>query len=68
MYDDILRDVFMNAIDVLPDRRELVHHVIVYADPSAGVGQLETLDQADPGPGFNCFGDAGIEGEDAIGD
>lgn len=61
------RDVFVNAVDVLPDQRELVHHVIVYAVPPAGVPQLEALDEADPGPGFNCFGDAGIEGTDAIG-
>lgn len=61
------RDTFLNTVDVLPDQVELVHHVIVYAVPASGVATLEELDAADPGPGFNCFSDAGIDGADVVG-
>ncbi|MCG8417434.1 MAG: hypothetical protein MJE77_05760 [Proteobacteria bacterium] len=61
------RDLFVNAVDVIPDKLDLVHHVIVYAVPEADVPAMEALDAADPGPGFNCFGDAGVASADAVG-
>ncbi len=48
---------YLKAIDYLPGDRGIVHHVLLYADTS-GVGQK--LDDADEGPGYNCFGGPGI--------
>lgn len=61
------RDLFLYAVDVLPDQLDLVHHVIVYAVPPGDVATIEARDAADPGPGFSCFSDTGVESADAIG-
>ena len=61
------RDTFVYATDVIPDKLDVVHHVIVFVVPEADVPAVEEFDAADPGPGYNCFSDTGIEGADAIG-
>lgn len=65
--ETIDRDLFVYAVDVLPDQRELVHHVIVYAVAAPDVPTVEARDAEDPGPGFRCFGDAGVDTADTIG-
>jgi peroxiredoxin/cytochrome c553 len=47
------KDRWLKAIEVRPDRRAVVHHVILYADPA---GKSLALDQADPGPGYTSSG------------
>jgi hypothetical protein len=51
-------DKFISAVDILPGNRKIVHHVIVYLDPT---GQAEKLDEKDPGPGYNCYGGPGFD-------
>jgi hypothetical protein len=48
------RDVV--GIDVQPDQRRMVHHVILYAIDAA---DAKSLDDADPGVGWPCFGGPG---------
>ncbi|NUL83264.1 MAG: redoxin family protein [Armatimonadetes bacterium] len=47
------KDVFINAVDVMPGNPRTVHHVILYVDVS---GSGRRLDARDPGPGYSAFG------------
>lgn len=50
--------LYVNAVDVRPGDRRIVHHVIMYIDEK---GQAEKLDAADPDPGYTCFGGPGFD-------
>jgi hypothetical protein len=54
-------DTFIAGSRVLPDRLDLVHHIIVYLAPEHRRETLEAMDAEDEEPGFTCFGDAGIQ-------
>lgn len=47
------RERWVSGLEVRPDQRAVVHHVIVYIDPQA---KSPALDAADPGPGFTSTG------------
>jgi hypothetical protein len=51
-------DKFLDAVQVVPGNRAVVHHVILYVDAS---GQAEKLDAAEEGPGYTCLGGPGFE-------
>ncbi len=54
------QDMFVTAYEVLPDALEQVHHVVLYTiDSDAEQARAEELDDADPGPGYTCFGGSG---------
>ncbi len=55
---------FVEAVDVRPGNRSVVHHVIAYVDTS---GKARELDAADPGPGYTRFGDVGFQPASLIG-
>jgi hypothetical protein len=55
---------FVEAVDVRPGNRSVVHHVIAYVDTT---DQARTLDAADPGPGYTRFGDVGFQPASVIG-
>jgi mono/diheme cytochrome c family protein len=46
-------DMWVKAVEVRPDKRAVVHHVILYVDP---LGKSVALDAADPGPGYTSSG------------
>ncbi len=50
------KDMYVSAIEYRPGNRRVVHHVISYVDTS---GKARERDQADPGPGYSCFGGPG---------
>ena len=50
-------DQYVRGYEVLPGNRAIVHHVLIFTDDS---GQSVSLDNADPGPGYDCFGGAGF--------
>jgi hypothetical protein len=50
------QEKFIEAVEVVPGNREIVHHVLVFADTSQIPLQL---DAADPGPGYSSFGSSG---------
>src|SRR5262245_1177488 len=50
-------DVYVRGYEVLPGNRAIVHHVLLFIDEG---GQSVALDNADPGPGYTCFGGAGF--------
>lgn len=51
-------DRYVRAVEILPGARGMVHHVILFLDTS---GQAKALDDADPGPGYTCFGGPGFD-------
>lgn len=52
---------FVTGFDVLPDQRRQVHHVIVYHPQNdAEATRARALDDAADGPGYTCFGAAGV--------
>jgi mono/diheme cytochrome c family protein len=58
-------DRYLRAVEFLPGDRRVVHHIITYLDT---LGRAERLDQADPGPGYTCFGGPGfLPGQMGIG-
>jgi len=54
---NLTEDRFVRAVEILPGARKMVHHVILFIDTS---GQAQRLDDADPGPGYSCFGGPGF--------
>jgi hypothetical protein len=48
---------YVRAVDTRPGDRETVHHVITFIDST---GASVALDEADPGPGYTCFGGPGF--------
>jgi hypothetical protein len=53
----LTRDAYLTAIDVRPGNRQLVHHVLIFADTTGTAAQR---DGQDGNPGYNCFGGPGI--------
>ncbi len=54
---------FITGVDVLPGRRDLVHHVILFRVPADQVAGAEAQDASTPGEGWTCFGGTGIGGD-----
>ncbi|MBI3471926.1 MAG: ascorbate-dependent monooxygenase [Candidatus Solibacter usitatus] len=57
-------DRTIQAIEVRPGNRKVVHHVLIYTDLS---GKARQLDAADPRPGFSCFGGLGFLPNNGLG-
>lgn len=51
-------DKFISAFEAIPGNREIVHHVLVYADTTQA-HVCQNLDNATPGPGYVSFGGVG---------
>jgi hypothetical protein len=50
---NLISSASVRAVDTHPDDRETVHHVLTFIDTT---GVSVALDEADPGPGYKCFG------------
>ncbi len=50
-------DTYVSAIQIRPGNRAVVHHAILYSDSA---GASKKLDDAEPGPGYTCFGGPGF--------
>ncbi len=57
----LTQDSFVTSARVDPGRASIVHHVILYRVLPAAVASAEKLDRAQAGPGWTCFGTAGID-------
>lgn len=57
-------DRYVEGVEVVPGVAKMVHHVILFIDTS---GVSESLDAADPGPGYSCFGGPGFALSSALG-
>jgi hypothetical protein len=50
------KDQYVSAVEYRPGNRRVVHHILAFVDTS---GKARERDQADPGPGYSCFGGPG---------
>ncbi|WP_106393868.1 monooxygenase [Enhygromyxa salina] len=50
---------YVTAQAVYPGQLDLVHHVVVFVADAEDTGVFQALDDADPGPGYECFGGPG---------
>lgn len=55
---------YISAFEAIPGNRDIVHHVLVYADTS---GECAALDAAHQGPGYVSFGGVGSNNAIMIG-
>ncbi len=47
---------YVTGLRVTPDRRDIVHHVIVFLVGPEQVEQYRAYDEAEEGPGYTCYG------------
>lgn len=47
---------YVTGFEVYPGERSIVHHVIAYAVLPNAVEDFQAFDDAEPGPGYTCFG------------
>jgi hypothetical protein len=57
----LARDVFLTGFNILPGNPDVVHHVILFRVPPDQVARARTLDAAETGQGWTCFGDVGVD-------
>jgi hypothetical protein len=55
---NLIGSASVRAVDTHPGDRETVHHVLTFVDTT---GASVALDEADPGPGYTCFGGPGFD-------
>lgn len=60
----LAEETFVSGAVVFPGNYGVVHHVILYTDPS---GSADALDAAEDGEGYTCFGGPGFEDTAVIG-
>jgi mono/diheme cytochrome c family protein len=61
---NLTEDRYVTAIEIVPGNRKILHHVLAYLDPH---GESVSLDRAEPGPGYACFGGPGLLAADLLG-
>jgi hypothetical protein len=61
---DTIADKWVRAVDTHPGDRGTVHHVLTFIDTT---GVSANLDDADPGPGYTCFGGPGFSTTGTLG-
>lgn len=54
-------NAYATAFTIEPGARQIVHHVIAFIIPPNELPAFEALDDADPGPGYPCYGGPGGE-------
>jgi hypothetical protein len=54
-------DRFITGFNILPGNPDVVHHVILFRVPPAQLERVRTLDAAEDGEGWTCFGGVGVD-------
>lgn len=52
-------DAYVTGVEVVPGNPLLVHHVSLQLAEGDAVAKFQALDDADPGPGWYCYGGSG---------
>jgi hypothetical protein len=50
---------YITGFSAVPGNPSIVHHVLAFLATPERVSQFQALDDADPGPGYKCFGGPG---------
>ncbi len=53
------RDVV--GVRVVPGNARIVHHMLLFEVRAGGLAALQRLDDAEPGPGYTCYGGPGVD-------
>lgn len=53
------RDVV--GMRITPTNARIVHHMLLFEVRAGGLAQMQRLDDAEPGPGYTCFGGPGVD-------
>jgi hypothetical protein len=61
---NLLSTGYVRAVDTHPGDRTTVHHLLSFIDTT---GVSVALDEADPGPGYTCFGGPGFDTTGTLG-
>jgi len=61
---NLISTAYVRAVDTHPGDRETVHHLLTFIDTT---GASVALDEADPGPGYTCFGGPGFDTTGTLG-
>jgi hypothetical protein len=61
---NLVSNAYVRAVDTHPGDRTTVHHVLTFIDTT---GASVALDEADPGPGYTCFGGPGFSTNGTLG-
>ena len=64
---DFEQDTFVVGTTVLPGNRELVHHANLFLINPTNAPRLQEIQDRDPDPGYECFGDPGISQTNLVG-
>ena len=56
---------YLTGSQFLPQNSDIVHHAIFFRVPPQDLASAYAADRGDRGQGWRCFGDAGIDGENA---
>lgn len=57
---------YVQATNVKPGNPALVHHVILFEVPASRVDSVRKKDNEEAGPGYTCFGGAGVGGAEMV--
>ncbi len=57
------QDSYLTGTQVLPGNPNVVHHVILFRVPPSDVSIAKEVDASEEGPGWTCFGDTRVGGQ-----
>ena len=57
-------DRYLTGVTFLPSNEDVVHHAILFKVPADLTDEAQSADDSAAGPGWTCFGDAGIPSHD----
>lgn len=63
VHDELPKDLYVQAAAIAPDQATIVHHVVVFEVPTAGVAKVRAKLGKDGKPGYDCFGGAGADAD-----
>lgn len=63
VHDELPKDIYVLAGAISPDQKSMVHHVVLFEIPTAGVAKVKALLGQDSQPGYKCFGGAGADAD-----
>ena len=59
----LAQDSYLTGTQVLPGNPNVVHHVILFRVPPSDVSIAKEVDAGEDGPGWTCFGDTRVGGQ-----
>lgn len=58
---------YISGFKAEPGNAKVVHHVIAFLAQPADIAAVQALDDAEPGPGYTCFGGSGVNTNEWVG-